>query len=372
VKIGIDARVLERRMTGIGRFLNCILQELPGIDSTNDYYLFSNKKLVNIDTNYFNNVYFGEQKLHEKLYSSYWLNYLLPKYLNTHNIDIFFSPNQLIPFTKKKDIKYIAVIHDVFLKIEKEYHSIFYRKYLDFFLNHAVKASDLIITVSEHSKKDILNYFDVNPQKVKVVYEAAGDNFSSVTVLDDEKNKLIQKYHLTSKIVLYVGVIENRKNILTILKVADQIKEVDKDITFLLIGREGYGAAKLITEINKRDNVKYINYVEEAELMKFYSISKLFLFPSFYEGFGLPPLEAMKSGIPVVSSNTSSLKEVIGEGGIMHDPDDYNSFALSILKLFSDQEYYNNWKMRGIKQSEKFNFTKTAEKLVKIFNTLQQ
>ena len=370
MNIGIDARLLERKITGIGRFLSNFLTQLPYVDSSNVYYLFTYQNL-NIFSLPIHNVPTGKKLFHEKLYTPIWTNFVLPKYLKRYNIDIFFSANKIIPFRKDGKIKYISVVHDVFYKIDSSFHSIFYRKYLDIFLQIALKKSDLILTVSENSKKDIISFFNISETKIRVIYEAAAEDFYPYKLSLEEKMAIIDKYKLSEKFILYVGVIENRKNILGILKIADLVYENTRDLKFLLVGRSGYGGKNLLEEIKKRKNVIYLSYLEDSILKKIFSIARAFLFPSFYEGFGLPPLEAMQSGTPVLVSNTSSLTEVIDSGGIRHDPTDFQAFHNDLIKLVEDDEYYLEWRNKGIKRSKEFSNYKTSKSIVEVFNSMK-
>jgi len=368
MNIGIDARILERKMTGIGRFLNTFLGELAKMDSNNNYFLFSYDKLDLGGVKY-TNITTIKSSLPQKLYAPFWINFILPGYLKKNKIDLFFSVNQLVPLIKPRNIKYILVLHDVIYKVNKRFHPFIYRKYLQFFIFFSVKKSDLIITVSEYSKRDILKFYKVNENKVKVVYQAAEKLFSPMDISEEEKVKIKKILNLPEHIILYLGMIENRKNINGILKIADLIFQKNTKIKFLLIGKIGYGGKKIISEINKRENVVHLLNVDDDLLRKLYNISSVFLFPSFYEGFGYPPLEAMQSGLPVIAADNTSLKEIINDGGILHDANDYKSFADDILRLLNDADFYNNLRERGIRQASNFNITKTAREIVNIFQS---
>jgi glycosyltransferase involved in cell wall biosynthesis len=369
MNIGIDARILERKMTGIGRFLKTFLTELPAIDKQNKYYLFTYDS-INIHDDFYTNIQTVKGFLPQKLFSPIWCNFILPRYLKKNKIDLFFSANQLIPLIKIKNIKYIFVLHDVIYKVDKTFHPLVYRKYLQFFTYFSIKSSDLIITVSEYSKQDILKYYKVKENKIKVIYQAVDEEFKILNLADDEKKEIKKRLNLPEHIILYVGVIENRKNITGILRIADEVYKKDKDIKFVLIGKIGYGGEKLFEKIQTRENVVYLGNVEDQLLKKIYNISSVFLFPSFYEGFGFPPLEAMKSGLPVVSSNNASLKEIIDSGGLLHEPDDYNSFVQDIFKLIGDKKFYLEVRNNGIERAKIFNINHTAKELVNAFNSL--
>lgn len=369
MNIGIDARLLERRMTGIGRFLETFLKVLPTIDNENKYFLFSYEELT--INNYFKVIKTVKNFLPQKVFSPIWINMILPRFLKKYKIDIFFSINQLIPLIKIKNIKYILVLHDVIYKVDKTFHPFIYRKYLQFFTYFSVKNSDLIITVSEFSKKDILKYYKLNERKIKIIYEAADREFKILNLSEKQKKDLRKKFNFPQQVVLYVGMVENRKNITAILKIADEIYTKRQDIKFVIIGKKGYGAEKLFNEIKKRKNIIYLENIDDKELKEIYNISSVFLFPSFYEGFGFPPLEAMQSGLPVVASNTTSLKEIINSGGLLNDPNDIKSFSKDILKLIENKNFYNEVRSKGIERAKNFNINKTVKETVDLFNSLK-
>ena len=369
MNIGIDARILERNMTGIGRFLISLLKELPALDKENKYFLFTYDKLK-FKNDFYINISTGKSFLPQKIYAPIWINFIIPKVLKQKNIDLFFSINQLTPLRKLSKTKYVLVLHDVIYKVDKSYHPFIYRKYLQFFTFFSIRKSDLIISVSSYSKQDILKHYKVDEKKIKVVYPAAEKDFHPLDLSESEKKEIMDKFESPDQIILYVGVIENRKNITGIIKIADEVFKSNKRIKFLLIGRIGYGGEKILKEILKRKNLIHIEYVDDDQLKKLYNISSIFLFPSFYEGFGFPPLEAMQSGLPVLASNTTSLKEVINSGGLLHDPNDHKSFADDILKLINDNEYLENQRIKGLERAREFNIKRTTRELVNVFNSL--
>lgn len=367
MNIGIDARLLERRMTGIGRVLINLLKEIPKIDKKNKYFLFSYSS-IDVDKSFYSNITTVKSILPQKLFSPIWSNFLLPYYLKKNDIDILFSVNQILPLIKIKGCKYISVVHDVIYKADPYFLPFIYRRYLQFFAYFSIKISDLIITDSEYSKNDILKHYKVDENKIKVILQSANKDFKPLNLSESEKNEIKRSLKLPKYIVLYVGMIENRKNIYGILNVADALMKKNKEIGFLLIGKKGYGGDKILREVKKRANVIYLANIDDALLKKIYNISDVFLFPSFYEGFGYPPLEAMQSGLPVLASNNTSLKEIIAFGGLLHNSNDYQSFTNDILKLVNDEEFYLKMKERGIERAKQLNIENTVKELVDAFN----
>ncbi|QQS36863.1 MAG: glycosyltransferase family 4 protein [Ignavibacteriales bacterium] len=371
MRIAIDARILERKMTGVGRYISGLLNHIQEYDSTNQYILISQVQLKNLPDG-FESVVTGNQKfIPEKLYSPVWTNFVLPKVLKNNEIDIFFSSNQLVPIRKVKGVKYISAIYDVFHRVDKSFHSRTFRTYIDIFLRLTISKSDHTITISENSKKDIQRYFSVSHSKISVIYPAADEQFHPQLISEIEREHIQEKYSLAEKYILYVGVIEKRKNIYTILKVADEFFISDPEIKFVMIGRPGYGSTPILNEVKKRRNIIYLNHILDNDLVFIYNLASVFIFPSFYEGFGLPPVEAMQTGIPVVASNTSSLKEILEGSAILIDPLDDKTFYKEIKRLLNDPKYSEEWRNKGLVGSRKFNFAHSAKELVKLFNSIQ-
>lgn len=377
MNIAIDARVLEKRITGIGRYLQGFLDWLTKIDKKNTYFLFCYEGLKNYEKDGYKVINTGKSKsLPLEIYNFFWLNCVLPKILNQCKIDLFWNPNHYLPL-KKINTKKVITIHDMAHKVDKNYKSSLYKFfYLDFLLPRSYQDADIILTISENSKKDIEKYYKTHPQKIKVVYSAANSYFKPQKIEESKIIEIQKKYNLPKDFILYVGKIETRKNIAGIIKIADIIasKEEFAKISkykIALVGGVGErGSKKLIEEIGKRENICHISYVSDKDLPLIYNLAKIFLFPSFYEGFGLPVLEAMQSGVPVLTSNTSSLPEIVGKGGIMHNPNDYMAFAEDIKNLIENENFYKIMQKRAQEQAKKFSWEKSTTKLIQIFNNL--
>jgi len=368
MRIGIDVRLLGERITGITRYLINVLHYLPQFDSKNKYSLFSYDK-TKFDNKFYEHHIVQQTKLPRQLSEHLWLNFSLPNLLTEKNIDLFFTPYILVPI-KKSLHKNVIVIHDVMTKACPQFFTSYYKKYMDFIVPLSIKRSDSIITISESSRQDILKYYNVSPEKVRYMYLWTDEKYKPINFSEEEREFWINKYNLPSKFILFIGAIEERKNIRGILKISDILFSRGIDMKFLLIGKRSLGFKQLYEEIKKRsERVIYINYVEEEDIPIIYNLSTLFLFPSYYEGFGLPPLEAMKCGVPVLSSKNSSLTEVIGDGGLLFDANDYESFAESIISLLNDKVFYNMMRDKAIKQAKKFTPEVQMPKLIDLFNS---
>ncbi|WP_337872295.1 glycosyltransferase family 1 protein [Ignavibacterium sp.] len=369
MRIGIDARLLERKITGIGRSLIILLEKFPIYDKKSEYYLISYDKL-NLKNDFYKNIPTIKPIISQKIFSPIWSNLILPFYLKKHKIETLFSVNQVVPLVKVKNCRYISVVHDVIYKADKSFLPFIYRRYLQLFAFFSVRVSDLIITVSEFSKSDILKNYKIEPDKIKVVLQSANDKFKRIFLSDEEKLKIKNEFELKEKIVLYVGMIENRKNIGAIIKIAEMFDNYRNDVSFVLVGKIGYGGKRFIREIETRKNIKHFVNVDDDMLLKLYNISDVFLFPSLYEGFGYPPLEAMQCGLPVIASSNTSLKEIIANGGILCEPNDYQKIFNEINRLFDDKNYWLRYSEAGLNRAKNFNLEKSVREIINIFNSV--
>lgn len=367
MNIGIDARILNDKMTGINRYLWNLLHYIPLFDNKNKYFLYTYEG-INYKNDFYSYFKIKRRNLPRQIYEHLWLNFVLPKHLVDQQIDIFFTPYVLVPF-KKSPARNIIVIHDVMTKVCPQFFSYHYKKYMDIIVPLAIKRGDAIITVSKSAREDILTYYDVVPEKVHYVHLWADEKYKPISLDKEKKEFLLKKFNLPEKFVLFVGAIEERKNIRGILRISDILYSKGIDIKFVLVGKESFGFAPLFIEINKRKNrIIYYKYIDEETLPLLYNLSTIFLFPSYYEGFGLPPLEAMKCGVPVLASNNSSLKEVVGEGGILYEADNLDSFVQSIIALLHDDDFYNRMKSKAIQQAKNFSAELQMPELIDIFN----
>ncbi len=372
MKIGIDARLLERRMTGIGRYLENLIRYIPEYDEKNEYVLFSYNPLPGFPRENIRNVatlQTGAEGYLQKIQSVLWLHAILPRFIKREKIDLFFSPNSLLPIFGT-GVKNVIAIYDVFQLIHPSFHSFVYRTYISFFLSRTLKHADHILTISEASKRDIVTLLRVPENMITVTYLAADERCMPRTISMEDRARYAKKYGLPARFILYLGVLEKRKNIDCIIYVADRLRDV-ADVGIVVGGRLGYGGEQYLEEIRARSTMRYIGFFDDADMPFIYNLAELFIFPSHYEGFGLPPLEAMRSGVPVIASNTSSLPEVVGDAGILLDPVAYGEYAGAVLKLLNNPNERAILIEKGLEQARKFSFRKTASATAAVLRSME-
>lgn len=232
----------------------------------------------------------------------------------------------------------------------------------------AIYRARLILTISENSKNDLISYFNLPDHLVRVTHLSVAKNFR---VIDNTAhlNDFKVRHSLPDNYILFVGSIEPRKNLIGLINAFDKIKTKIKH-KLVIVGGKGWLNSEIYAAIQEKkleSKVIFTGYVSDEELVAIYNLADVFVYPSFYEGFGIPPLEAMACGTPVITSNTSSLPEVVGEGGIMLDPSDTRAWASSICRVLRDESLRSKMVLNGLLQAKKFSWERTARETLKVF-----
>lgn len=360
MRIGLLSWILDRKRTGIDNYLYNLLNQMIN-DKKGDFFLFHFK--TSDDPIY--------KKVNEVIIPTLPIGINIPfrmsKMIKENELDLFHFPfhwpNQISPFFRNSSIKKIITIHDLIPLLFKENLPYYYRLWAPT-LKLIKDKTDLIITDSENTKKDCIEYLKIPEDKIAVVYLAVDKKYRVLRNKDVVKQELINKYNLNFPFILYVGNVELRKNVSTLIKSFYQIKNKGFKHKLVIIGAGKYGFNEILSIVRKLDlinEVIFMGYVPDEDLVKFYNTADLFVFPSLYEGFGLPPLEAMACGCPVISSNVSSLPEIIGNAGLLANPNDYNDFSAKISKVLTDNDLMATLIKKGLIRSQLFSWEKTAE-----------
>lgn len=363
----IDAVTLLSPITGIGRYTYEISKEVQKYEELNVKYFYGyhSKHLIEPwqNTTYKNikSILVKYPKLKQLARESL----MFTNRLFSKKYDIYWQPN-FIPNTTVKTGKIITSIHDFSFEIYKDFHP---KERIDFFNKYFyknVRLSDKIITGSEYTKREILERFDFNSRDIKVIYHGIRhDVFKKYDNLEVD-------FDLPRKFILSVGSIEPRKNLLGLLKAYNLLDEnVKKEYKLVLIGFKGWNNSELmeIIEANK-DNILYLGFISDEDLAKVYNLASCFVFPSFYEGFGLPPIEAMACGTPVLCSDNSSLPEVCSDAAIYCNPNSIEDISKKITIILSDKELQNNLIKKGLERCLEFTWEKSARKHIEVFKEL--
>lgn len=361
----IDLTGLARQTTGIEYYTENLAKQLFQIDTINNYIAIFRKK-VHDD---FTSIKRGNLTYIVSPFKSQFLTeqIFLPWYALTHSFDFHFFP--CFPPSVLIRNKLIIICYDTTFWMFPECTSLKAKLYFKPQIEVALKRAIKIITISESAKKDIIKYFPFAANKLVNIYTAISDDFKKI---EKEKAKeWVKKYGISDKYLLCVGSLEPRKNIPFVLKsLAPFLKK--NDLVLAIIGRKAWGGSEIeqiISQLGIQNKLVMTGQIPNLELRYFYSAAELFLFPSRYEGFGIPILEAFSCECPVVTSNTSSMPEVAGDAAVLIDPTNSEEFVAAVKKVLSDQALRKRLQLAGIERKKMYSWNKVARDFLNVINT---
>lgn len=371
MKIGLITNSIDESSGGIGTYSYQLIKNMNILDQTNEYSLIHH-------TPKFIDIYQNNSEILIKSYSSHykatvWKFINAPLKLKTvKGLDIVHDLNGIGPLSFNMPFKKIITVHDIIPVLFPDTFDFPISLLHRYFLPKTLENAEKIITVSNCTKEDILSYYNVSPEKIKVIHNAVNERFKPQE--SQEIGKVRNRYGLNFPFILYVGTLEPRKNIPIILKALHEIRIKNLDYKLVIAGKKGWKYKEIfdtIDALNLHNDVVFTGYVLDEDLPALYSAADLFVYPSLYEGFGLPPLEAMACGTPVITSNTSSLPEVVGGAGITVDPYDVDILADSIYRVLSDQKLKERMVEKGLDRAKEFSWKRCAIETLKVYDEVQ-
>lgn len=375
--IGVDIRVLARgTRSGIEEYAINILSRLPKIDKSINYKFFYNAfrkadldfdwlRLPNVELKIFNmpNRFFD--------ISSYCFNFP-PVDRLLGGADVFFSPHIFLAALSGQ-CPSVATFHDLSFERYKEFYSI-QKRYWHFSMDpkRQAKRAQKIIAVSESTKKDLVEIYKIPAGKVQVVYSGA-DPVSRIPYPASGTAEIRKKYGLPDKYILYLGTIEPRKNIVGLIKAFElfctKYQALSAKYKLVIAGAKGWlyrDVFRAYMNSPQKSDIVFTGFVENDDKREVCKSADLFVYPSFFEGFGFPPLEAMAAGVPVIASSSSSLSEAVGSGALTVDPYNIGELAWAMNELLANQRIRNKMIEKGREQVKKFSWEKCAQETLEI------
>ncbi|MFA4817288.1 MAG: glycosyltransferase family 1 protein [Parcubacteria group bacterium] len=387
MKIAIDVRCLiEGRRTGVEEYTLNLLKNLFEIDKANNYVLFLNsfrpdkaelkwvKKYPNVSLKKF--------RFPNKLLNFCFWYFDFPKIDKMiGGADIVFLPNIIFASVSAKT-KLIATIHDLSFERFPETFSRKRRLWHGFINPKKIcRRARKIIAVSDSTKNDLQSLYGIKPEKIEIIPSGVSGKFLPISRNNQKLIEVKERYGLPYKFILFLGTLEPRKNIAALIRAFDSFKEYAAEknnenlIRFKLViaGQSGWLGEKIYCEIEKakhKKDILVVNFIPEEDKPFVMNLATLFVYPSIFEGFGFPPLEAMKCGVPVITSNNSSLPEVIGSGGIMVNFDKPDEIEKAMRQILENPQLYEKMKEAGLKKAGEFSWKNTARKFLDIIKNL--
>lgn len=378
MKIGIDARFAVHKRRGIGNYVLKLVDNLAGIDNSNEYVLYIDKEDVDKVLPQKSN--FKIKKISPSNYLV-WEQIILPLYAKKDRLDVLHCTGNTAPLFLDKRIALVISLHDVMYL--KDYSQLpkslsryqrmgrLYRKAI---VPKAVNRLSMALTVSGFSKKDIMRHIpQLDGDRIEVVYEAANESYSQIDKVSALR-KIRNKFGIECNYILTLGALDPRKNTELVIKKFIELKnESDINEKLFVVGLPNWkqtGFYNIVRESGFEEDIIFTGFVSEDELVLLYNGASVFLYPSLYEGFGMPLLEAMACGTPVITSNVSSMPEIAGDAALLINPDNGEELKAAVLKLLNDKNLRNDLITRGLKRARQFSWAKMAEDTLAVYDTV--
>ncbi|GAC1412457.1 MAG: glycosyltransferase [Candidatus Doudnabacteria bacterium] len=369
MRIGLDLRMAGEEY-GIGRYSFELAKKIAELDRENQYVFFVRDlaKFFKIAENRSNIEIIPADFQHYSLQEQV----LFPKLIKAHNLQLMHFMNFNVPLSYSDP--FIVTIHDMIHhrmpgdKNRRFFHRLAYK----LVMRHAVLGSEKVITVSEFSKKEILSFYKVDPKKIKVIYEAA----MPIPVTDSDVAEVRQRYSLTKPYIIFVGVMERKKNIVKLAQSFDILKDkYQLNIQLVLAGKQDSNYPEVLTEAKKikyRKDLVLTGLITDKEKYSLYKGAEAFVSASLFEGFGLPGLEAMSSGIPLAVSNIEAFNEIYDNGAIYFNPEDPEDIAQKIFLLLNDHKYRELIANHAYSRAQNFFWDTAAKETIQMYNKIKR
>jgi len=364
MKIGIITGDLKTNRTGIGTYIYHLVTHLSARYTITIIRHESGMDIPGCDSLIIKSPFF------ERYNSLLWNQWIRWHKKELKLFDIIHNPGQFLTSSNLGKHQ-VVTIHDITPIVTPSYHFPFRNWTNRIFLPPILRSSERIITDSNHTKQDICEAYGIAPEKIDVIHLAADPQFKPI-----DREKILSwrtEKNISFPYLLFVGTIEPRKNIETFIKAFEMIADSFRDLHVVLSGNRGWNSEpifKMLVSSQYSDRIHWLDYVPFEELPLLYGGASAFVYPSWYEGFGLPPLEAMKCGTPLICSSSSSLPEVVGKEGIMVPPEDVPGFAREITRVLTDESFREKMVQHGFQQANLFSWEKTVEKTAEVYESI--
>jgi len=366
--IAMDARAANNaQISGGGIYLKSLIEAIARLDTENSYCLYLNQPKSEFFPKY------GANFTTKILRAPYgWTQFRLPISLFSDKPDIYFSYHHWLPLVTPK-CKKIVTIHDLAFLNYPEYFGKGIANYLKYSTRNAIQKADKIITISQYSKNDIIVNYNVNEEKICVIYHGY-DRIFDIQRNPETSRRILNKYNISHEYLFFLGDLHLRKNPIRSIDAFQQFKgKHQTDHKLVIAGRSDYLADRIFAHANNnkiKEHVVFTGYIDRNDLPYLMSSATALLFPSLFEGFGIPLLEAMASSTPIITSNITSMPEIVGDAGILIDPYDANSIEAAIEEIVFDRSKREYLIAAGLKRANNFSWDKTAKETLEVFNSL--
>ena len=368
MRIGIDLHAINEFMQGSQTYIYNITKSLIEIDDSNEYFLYFTGKESTFEA-----LFLHKTNVHCKIIKPVTrfirIPIAFPLKLAIDRVDIFHCQYMGWKFS----CPFVVSLHDIIHETDPKLYPTFNRFLMSLFYPISARLAAKVLTISNYTKEQIFKIYKIPRKKIEVIYCGVSDEFR--VIKDQTKIRHIAaKYGIQGPYILFVGRIEPRKNIIRLIRAFRALRSETKNNHKLVIAGMQDDQFKdfnrQIGKMQSEDGVLFTGRVSRRDLPYIYNGADLFVYPSYGEGFGLPPLEAMACGVPVITSNTTSLPEVVGDAGVMIDPYDTGELVASMKRLLSDESLCNRLRQAGLQRATHFTWETAAKETLKVYQEI--
>lgn len=371
MRIGIDATSIPVQPVGAGRYIIELVRALFACDTADEIVLFAQphgRTLINLPPS--RQVFWHITPTMRPARRLIWEQTSLPWLAWRKKLDVLHSPHYTRPLFLP--CPSVVTFHDLSLIHLGHLHTRTRRLFFPAMMRFSARWSQAIIAVSEHTRQEAIHYFGLSPEKIFTAPHGIGEEFHPI----EDKALLAEcraRYALPEKFLLYVGTIEPRKNLLVLLQAYQQALRQGLDADLVIVGERGWMYAEVFHKVETLKLDKYVHftgYIPQEDMAKVYNLARIFIYPSVYEGFGFPPLEAMACGTAVIASDTLPMKGLIAEAGILVPPNDVQAITEAILKLDKDEKLRRTLVQKGTIMTRQLTWKRTAQITMEIYHKI--
>lgn len=367
MRIAIDATAIPEQLTGAGHYVVNLIRALSSLDSEHEWIVFAQPHLLSALTPVVHRLRMIPTRPMPPPIRLLWEQTALPVWTRRLNVDVLHSPHYTMPLMHP--VRQVVTFHDMTFFLYPERHERSKQLFFPLMIRASARRAERLIVPSESTRKDTLQYTATPPAKVVTIYEGVDERFF-LPPSEATAQALRRRYSLPDRFVLYVGTLEPRKNVDILLEAFSRLHPHFPDVKLVLAGKAGWNVAATLQRIAQMEHAGqaiWLRHVPAAHLPALYHLAEVFVYPSLYEGFGLPPLESMAAGTPVITTNVSAMPEVVGRAGVLIPPSDIHALVAALQTLLRQPERRRHLAQQGKARARRFSWQRTARQTLQVY-----